>query len=92
MRPHAYGAVGADNVAVEHLGERAFDALVDVKKALLLGGDGLQGLLVGDGVEDGGAASAVGSPAGAARLATPRPLSGRISGDRVREGRLGAVG
>lgn len=91
LRPHAYGAVGADNVAVEHLGQGALDALVDVKEAALLGGDGLQRLLVGDGVEDSGAAAAVGGPAGAARLAVAGPLARRTSRDVIRERGLGAV-
>lgn len=63
LRPHTHGAVGTDNVAVEHLGECALDALVDVEQALLFGGDSLHGILVGNGVEDDGAAAAVCSPA-----------------------------
>lgn len=37
LDPGAQGAVGADGVAVEQLGQRPLDALVDVEQARLLG-------------------------------------------------------
>lgn len=55
LHPHSEGRVSSDSRAVEHLGEGALDALVDVAEPALLGRDLIECVLVDNRGECAGA-------------------------------------